>query len=187
MREVKTQIHEPGALLITGSGLRKEIVLNPSEWTLDNPGFVDAFFSSNNHFGYHKIWRVKGYDLFRLLAEAGFHELPEISITFVGGDNFTHKETLKSLRSRRCFPDFTTGSDEPSKPIIVLYSALMFDAQDPQMPVFWEPRPLTEADYDRQRPRLMMGQRQDDPGDDNQVFFVGDLVRILVGEENAEA
>ncbi|MDW7672096.1 MAG: hypothetical protein SCK57_03840 [Bacillota bacterium] len=179
----KMQTNEPGALIITGDALEGELVLNLSEWKLDNPDFVDALFSSNNHFGYHKIWRVKGYDLYRLLAEAGLREVPGTTVTFVASDGFSYTETLESLTARCCFPDLTAGSEEPAMPMIVLYSALMFDEQDPRPPVFWKARPLTEADYDRQRPRMMMGQRKDDPSDDNQAYFVGDMVKIVVGKE----
>jgi hypothetical protein len=112
--------------------------LNLSEWKLDNPDFVDAFFSSNNHFGYHKIWRVKGYDLYRLLAEAGLRQVPGTTVTFVASDGFSYTETLESLKARCCFPDLTPGSEEPAKLMVVLYSALMFDEQHPKSTGFLE-------------------------------------------------
>lgn len=177
-------LHEPGSVVVSGTALKRPVVLNPSQWTLANPHFHEAFFSSNNHLGFHKIWRVKGYSLLELLQAGDATVNPQLAITFFASDGLTYQSSLGALTDRYYYPGLTLTNETRVDPVIALYAAAMFDNQVPQGPVQWTPRPLTEEDYDRQRPRLFMGQQKGDPSDDNQPWFLGNLVKIEVnGQE----
>lgn len=170
---------EPGALVVTGGGLQKDLWLNPSEWTLENQALTTGHFSTNNHLGFHKVLKVVGYPLFDVLKAAGLNQEDAV-ITFISADDFTWQTTLASLGTRVYHPYLAADVQHPAPPIIGLYVVQLYDSQEPVPPVIWQDLPLTEEDYDRQRPRIYFGQQPGNPGDDNQPSFVGNLVRIQV-------
>ena len=184
VREMTPQVQaEPGALIITGDGLEKQLVLNPSEWQLNHPQWIERYYSSNNNLGFHKIWLVKGYDLGSLLKEAGLKGGGDYLITFESADGVTYSEKWSSLQRRYYFSDLTTDTGQFIGPLIGFYRKEVFDAIEPQPPVYWQSQELTASDRDPQWPRLYMGQQQDHPSDINQPMFLRELVRIVVEQE----
>jgi hypothetical protein len=174
---------EPGALLITGTGLERDLVLNPSEWRLNQSAFTEKMYSSNNNFGFHKIWKVKGYDLMALLQQAGLKTDRDYPVTFIASDGVTVTQTVSSLNNRYYYAGLTPEKEQRVVPMIGFYRAELYDSLDPQPPVSWNQRRLTEQDKDDRGPRLYVGQQQKNPSDVNQPFFIRDLMRIVVGEE----
>ena len=174
---------EPGGLLITGTGLAKDLALNPSQWQLNSPDFVQRLYSSNNNLGFHKVWRVKGYDLLSLFRQAGMVEGKDHTITFVSADGLSISFPLSDLQNRFFFSDLTPTSSVKAMPVIGFYRKELFDAIEPQPPVSWQEEALSDGDADPQWPRLYLGQQPNNPSDVNQPFFIRELVRIVVGEE----
>lgn len=170
---------EPGALVVTGGGLQKDLWLNPSAWTLENQTLSTGHFSTNNHLGFYKVLKVVGYSLFDVLKTAGLNQEDAV-ITFISADDFTWQTTLGSLRTRVYHPHLTADVQQPAPPIIGLYVVQLYDSHEPVPLVTCKDLPLTEEDYDRQRPRIYFGQQPGNPADENQPFFVGNLVRIQV-------
>lgn len=170
---------EPGALVVSGTGLQKDLWLNPSEWVLENPLLSIGYFSTNNHLGFHKVLKVVGYPLFDVLKMAGLNQ-EETTITFTSSDDLSWQTTLASLRTRVCHPDLTADVQQPAPPMIGLYVVQLFDSQKPTPPVTWKDLIVTEDDYDPLRPRIYFGQQPGNPSDDNQPSFVGNLLRIQV-------
>ena len=182
MRLDKNTVKNCKPLIITGSALTKNLIITPSDWHLDNPDMREIHYSSNNHFNFFKIWRMKGFDFSQLLNKAGFHERPDTPVTFMADDGFSYTENLACLMNRYFYPDLTIEQRESVPPMIVVYRVLCFDEKDPQLPISWKTQKLTKADLDPQSPRLVIGQRLDNAGDDNQSVFVGNLIKIVVGE-----
>jgi hypothetical protein len=57
-------------LVITGTGLEEDVIITETDWkNFNHPEMVERYFSSNNSSNFHKIWKVKGFDLFSLLEE----------------------------------------------------------------------------------------------------------------------
>lgn len=174
---------EPGGLLITGTALEKDLVLNPTQWQLNSPDFVQRLYSSNNNLGFHKVWVVKGYDLLNLFRQAGMVEGKDHTITFVSADGLSINFSLSDLQNRFFFSDLTPGSGMKVMPVIGFFRKELFDAIEPQPPVTWQEEALSDRDADPQWPRLYLGQQPNNPSDVNQPFFIRELVRVVVGEE----
>ena len=51
-------------LLITGTGVNEEVAITEDDWSKYE--MVERHYSRNNSFYFHKIVKVKGYDLFDL-------------------------------------------------------------------------------------------------------------------------
>ncbi|HPZ12443.1 MAG TPA: hypothetical protein PKV91_08855, partial [Bacillota bacterium] len=62
------QVHAQSqpVLTVTGTGLHQDVLIYEGDWS--NYTEVVRYYSSNNNHDYHKIWKVKGYDLFELLG-----------------------------------------------------------------------------------------------------------------------
>lgn len=183
MSEIIKKTIEPGALIISGKGIQEEVWLNPSDWHLNNPDMTSRYYSTNNHLGYHKILKVVGYDLLQMLELAGWNKEEDLAISFQSSDGLYWDEKIHSLQHRFCYPNLTEVSGLLVPPMIGLYVVQLFDSQSPEPPVQWEDRTINESDYDHQRPRLYKGQSVGNPSDDNQPSFLGNLVRIVVGED----
>lgn len=171
-------------LLLTGTGLKEDVLVGTADWNINNPAFVNRYFSSNNNWDFHKIWKVKGLDLLSLFGPGNLKTDQDYTVTFVSADGLKYTETISSLKNRYYYPQFTIASGTRVDPMIGFYRHTPFEPDYQGLPatVTWTDRPLTEADLDGQAPRLYLGQRGS-PSDLNQPFFVRELVRIVVGEE----
>lgn len=172
---------------ITGTGLEQDLAISESDWLdFNNPNMVERYFSSNkNTPEHHKIWKVKGFDLFTLLNSAGLIDGTDWTVTFEASDGFTRTWTISQLQSMYYHPDFTPGSAQQVLPMIGIYRTELFSKLISEFtpPVSWEDRALSASDKDTNPPRLFVGQAQGDISDKNQSRFVRDLRRIVVGEE----
>jgi DMSO/TMAO reductase YedYZ molybdopterin-dependent catalytic subunit len=177
-------------LVITGTGLVEDVVITDwADYTVSH-AMEDRFYSSNNNFNFHKIWKVRGYDLFNLIGSENLITddlLTDYSITFVAKDGARVTKTVSELQSQYYYPDFTVASEQRVSPMLAFYRAALFEPSA-GLPtnVTWEDRELTEADKDNNAPRLHMGQVHGNVSDINQQFFLRDLVRIVVGDERPD-
>ena len=174
------------SLLITGTGLENDLELKQSDWhNFNHPDLVERIFSSNNNFNFHKISKVKGFDLFALLEKAGYKGNDEQSVTFIAADGFQRTWTILELKSLYSYQDFSVSKGVKVNPVIGTYRVELFDVAGSglQAPVTWADKALTTADLDNDGPRLYLGQASGNVSDINQMNFIRDLRRIVVGEE----
>jgi len=172
-------------LVITGTGLKQDVIFNESYYQFYHPKIEELYYSSNNNWNFKSIWRVKGFRLRSLLDQFGAGNLKEgvWPITFKAKDGLSFTMTLQELENRFYYPDLTIDSEEQVDPMIGIYRAQLFNVINPTPPIKWTNRPLTEADRDKEAPRLYFGQKKGNIDDRNQPFFIRDLVLIVVGEE----
>lgn len=176
-------------LVITGTGLREDIHLYESDWlNFDNPALVESYYSSNNNFNFHKIWKVKGYDFFQVVGEDNLLAGEDEPIHFISADGYTVTKSVYEFKNLYYYPDFTVNSEQQVNPMIGIYRTELYSNADPQLPISWQDsdRPLTSSDWDDRAPRLYLGQEQGQIDDQNQPQFNRQLVRIVVGEERPE-
>lgn len=174
------------SLVITGTGLENDLELKQSDWqNFNHPDLVERIFSSNNNFNFHKIWKVKGFDLFALLEKAGFKGNDDQSVTFIAADGFQRTWTIQELKSLYSYQDFSVSKGVKVNPVIGTYRVELFDVAGNELkaPVAWTDKALTTADLDTDGPRLYLGQSSGNVSDINQMNFIRDLRRIVVGEE----
>ncbi len=173
------------SLVITGTGLKQDVIFNESYYQFNHPQMEELYYSSNNNWNFKSIWHVKGFRLRSLLDQFGAGNLKEGSwpITFLAKDGLSFTMTLQELENRFYYPDLTIDSEEQVDPMIGIYRAQLFNVINPTPPIKWADRKLTVADRDQEAPRLYFGQKKGNIDDRNQPFFIRDLVRIVVGEE----
>jgi hypothetical protein len=182
------QAAEP-VLTITGTGLQQDVLIYDGDWS--NYTLVERYYSSNNNFNYHKIWKVKGYDLFELMG-VGNLKSQKYAVTFIAKDGARITKTVSDLRSQFYYRKFTADSGEPVSPMIGFYRAVLYGPDIQGLPdpadVIWQDRALTEADKDRdESPRLYFGQAPGQVSENNMSYFLKNLTRIVVGEERLPA
>ncbi len=165
-------------LKITGTGLFKDVMIS----SLDDFEEIERFYSSNNNFDFHKIWKVKGYDLMELIGKENLKDNQDYPITFVAADGLKITRTLSELQNLYYYPDFTLNSEETVAPMIGFYRAELLDAQGFPESVTWSDRQFTSADWDDRSPRLYIGQQKGNLSDKNQQYFVRELTEIIIGE-----
>jgi sugar lactone lactonase YvrE len=181
---------EQPVLVITGTGLERDLFIYQSDFDFNNPDMVERYFSSNkNAPEHHKIWKVKGFDVFSLLNSAGLIDGTDWNVTFKASDGFTLSWSISALESMYWHPDFTAESAERVLPVVGIYRAELFSKLITEFtpPASWDDRALTTADLDTHPPRLFIGQAQGQISDRNQSKFVRSLVRVVVGEERPPA
>ncbi len=192
---------EPQPLLvITGTGLEQDIYLYEADLAFNNPRMVEYYYSSNNNWDFKSILKVRGFDLLELLDQYGEGNLKEGDwpLTFIsrdglvipqllpGGDYFPFPMTISTLQERYYYSDLTLASEERVDPMIGIYRASLYNNNNPQPPVSWDDRELTEGDMDNYNNpplRLYFGQARGNIEDRNQPFFNRELIRIVVGAE----
>jgi LPXTG-motif cell wall-anchored protein len=169
------------ALTITGTGLKNDVVI--SDWS--GHTMVDRHFSAINNSNTRRIWKVRGYDLFDLIGVGNLKTDQNYTVTFIASDNFSTSLTVNDL-TRYYYSDFTEATQQSASPMLGFYRAEIFVQEPNSSPPFsWEDRAITEADKDKNAPRLYVG--QESVNGVNQQYFARDLVKILVGEERPEA
>lgn len=171
-------------LVITGTGVYEEVVISENDWAKYE--MVERHYSSNNSLGFHKIVKVKGYDLFNLIGEGNLKTDKDYEVTFTCSDGFEIKKTISELKGTYFFKDFTEAGKEESRPMLARYSKELveFPKNKFSPPVTWTDQPLTEDDLDRAFPKLVFGQNHID--DMNQSNWGKEIVKITIGEERKE-
>lgn len=174
------------ALTITGTGLHHDVQISGNDWS--KYSLKECFYSSNNNFNYHKIWKVKGYDIFALIGDDNLKTDKDYEVTFVSGlDGGKVTRTVSELQSQYYHPKFTASGAEPVAPMLSFYRTAVFEPDHQLLPepteVIWQDRALTENDSDEDKPRLVMGQSLGQVSQNNQSFFNKKVDRILVGGE----
>lgn len=175
-------------LVITGTGLKQEVILNKSDWmNFNHPKLIERFYSSNNRVGYHKIWKVKGFDLMELIGEDNFMREEDWSVTFIAQDGAKLTLKISDLKNSYYYPQFNVEEGIQMNPLIGIYQKTLFEPKYTGAPteIEWEDLELTEADLDPQAPRLFLGQKAGDTSDVNQSLFIYQLARIVVGDERS--
>ncbi len=181
------QVHAQSqpVLTVTGTGLHQDVLIYEGDWS--NYTEVVRYYSSNNNYDYHKIWKVKGYDLFELLGAQNLKTDQDYEVTFVAADGAPVTRKISELQSQYYYPQFTVESGQLVAPMLGFYRAALYEPDFQGRPdpdeIIWEDRELTEADRDANALRLHMGQAEGQVSENNQSYFLRDLVRIIVGEE----
>jgi hypothetical protein len=174
-----------GELVITGSGVKQEVLIGQEDW--DEYIIQERIYSTNNSLGFHKIVKVKGYDLLELIGEDNLKDDQDYVVDFLCADGFKFQKTISELWDVYTYTDFTESTGEKVGPMLARHSAVLADF--PQNifspPVQWEDRALTEADLDDGFPKLTFGQTGID--DMNMSRWGKEVVKITVGDEPQSA
>ena len=167
-------------LTITGTGVEKEILISSSDWS--KYSIVERTFSTNNTLGFHKIVKVKGYDLFELIGK-GLKTDKDYTVKFTCSDGFEFTKTISELKNAYYYSDFTLNSKEAVMPMIAKYTRVIADFPKNIFapPVKWADAPITETDLDKDFPKLVFGQTHID--DMNMSKWGKEVVKINVGDE----
>ena len=168
-------------LMISGSGIKSQVSIGPEDWS--NFTEKEAVYSGNNSLNFHKIIKVKGYDLFELIGEDNLVAGTDWELTFICSDGFTFKKTVSELKGTYTYPNFTEGSKKTAQPMIARYSAVLGDYPKTSFapPVSWSDRALNDGDIDKDFPKLVFGQTGID--DMNLSKWGKQVVKIIVGGE----
>lgn len=171
----------PVKLLITGTGVYNEVKITESDWSKYE--MVERVYSGNNSLNFHKIIKVKGYNLLDLIGRDNLKDDKDYVVKFTCADGFEFTKTISELKNTYFFKDFTENSKEQVEPMIAKFSAVLADypisAFSP--PIKWEDREITEADLDKDFPKLVFGQTHVD--DMNLSQWGKQIVKITIGEE----
>lgn len=168
-------------LVITGSGVNSEVIVTANDWS--KFPLVDRFYSSNNSLGFHKIIKVKGYDLETLIGKDNLKSDLDYTVSFLCADGFKFEKKLSDLFLVYTYSDFTENSKELVKPMFGKYKAVLGDYPKNTFspPVSWSDRDLTENDLDNSFPKLVFGQKNID--DMNMSQWGKEVIRITIGDE----
>jgi hypothetical protein len=167
-------------LVITGMGVEKEILISTDDFAKYK--MVERIFSTNNSLGFHKIIKVKGYDLFELIGN-NLKTDSDYKVTFTCSDGFEFSKTISELKNAYCYSDFTLNSKEIVMPMIAKYSIVLADFPKNTFspPVSWTDAAIKEEDIDKDFPKLVFGQT--DVDDMNMSKWGKDVVKITIGDE----
>lgn len=168
-------------LVITGTGVNKEVNITSDDWK--NYTLVERIYSTNNSLGFHKIIKVKGYDLETLIGKDNLKSGVDYNVTFLCADGFKFEKKLSELFQVYTYGDFTESSKELVKPMLGKYQAVLgdFPKNSFSPPVSWNDRVLTENDLDRDFPKLVFGQKNID--DMNMSQWGKQVIKITIGDE----
>lgn len=178
------QAAEPD-LIITGTGLKKDVVIYPNDWS--NYIRKERYYSSNNTLNFHHIWKVRGYDLFDIIKTDNLVDASkDYLLTFVArnrdGTETRISRTMNDLKNRYYYPHFDPNEEIPVPPMIGFERADLYEHQGLPVPadVVWGDKPF---ERDNDAPRLYFGQAKGNVSDKNMTFFLYGLFKIVVGEE----
>lgn len=171
-------------LLITGTGVKEEVRVHPSDW--DKYDMVERYYSSNNSKDFHKITKVKGYDVFDLIGDDNLKTDEDYKVTFFCSDGVEIEKNISALKSVYTYQDFTEENKEYVRPILSLYKRELIEVlgKDLNPPLQWEDQELTEEYKDDKAPRLVFGQENMD--EMNQSNWGWNIIKIQVGEERPQ-
>jgi|GEM_PF-390579 len=165
------------ALVITGTGINQDVFISAADWN----AMQERHYSSNNSYNFHKILKVRGYDLFDLIGTSNLKTDQDYPVRFIASDGFSLTKSVQNLKSLSYYQHFTSADAVQVAPMIGYYYKELISDDTPEPPVAWTDQTLTTADADANAPRIYFGQNGID--DKNQSNFVRSLVRIVVGEE----
>lgn len=168
-------------LLITGTGIYEEVNIKGSDWS-DYP-LREGIYSTNNSLNFHKIIKVKGYDLFELIGKDNLKSHKDYNVKFTCSDGFEFTKSLSQLQNTFTYKDFSEDSKEEAVPLLAKYTAVLADFPKNNFfpPITWQDRALTEKDLDKGFPKLVFGQTHID--DMNMSKWGKDVVKITIGHE----
>lgn len=171
-------------LLITGTGIKEDVSIRESDWSKHK--MIERVYSTNNSLYFHKIIKVKGYDLFELIGKDNLKIDKDYQVKFTCSDGFEFTKSIKELKNAYYFSDFTEGKKQLIGPMIARYSAVLADypKDDFKPPIKWTDRVLTEKDSDKDFPKLVFGQTNID--DMNLSKWGKKVVKITIGDERKE-
>lgn len=157
-----------------------EILLTEIDWS--EYEIKENTYSTNNSLGFHKINKVKGYDLLDIIGKDKLEEDKNYSLKFVSSDGFEIEKTLEELTNGYFFRDFTKESKETVAPMIAKYTKELgeFPKDELDGPVQWEDMDIVEEDLDKSFPRLVFGQI--DVDDMNMSQWAKDVEKIIIEE-----
>lgn len=167
-------------LLITGTGIKDEVEITSADWS--GYALKERIYSTNNSLNFHKIVKVKGYDLFELIGANNLRTDKDYEIKFTCSDGFEFVKTVSELKNAYCFSDFTENGKNQISPMIAKYTAVLADFPPNSFspPIVWIDRALTESDLDKGFPKLVFGQTNID--DMNMSKWGREVVKITVGD-----
>ena len=170
-----------GDFLITGTGIKEEVSISKADWSKYT--LEEKIYSTNNSLGFHKIVKVKGYDLWDLIGKDNLKKDKNYSVKFISSDGFEITTTIEELTNTYYYGDFTEASKKLTSPMIAKYTKVLgdFPQNKFQPPVKWEDKKIGEEDLDKDFPKLTFGQKNID--DMNMSKWAKDVVKIVVGEE----
>ncbi len=168
-------------LVLTGTGLREDVVIYPGDWGRYKE--VIRYYSSNNTMDYHRIWKVKGYDLETLMGGESNIKSGNHDIIFIAADKASMTKKRWDLFDRYYHENFTKPI--PVAPMVAFYRADVFQHSGLPDPgeVVLQDRPF---ERDGKAPRIYLGQRKGEVSEQTHTIFIRCLVRIVVGEERPE-
>lgn len=157
-----------------------EILLTEIDWS--EYEIEEKTYSTNNSLGFHKIIKVKGYDLLDVMGKDKLEEGKNYKLKFVSSDGFEIEKTLEELTNGYFFNDFTEESKEIIEPMIAQYTKELADFPEAELeaPVQWEDMDIDEEDLDKSFPRLVFGQTNVD--DMNMSQWAKEVEKIIIVE-----
>ncbi|GFN34745.1 S-layer homology domain-containing protein [Tepidimicrobium xylanilyticum] len=168
-------------LLITGTGVYEDVKITESDW--DKYQMVERYFSGNNSLYFHKIIKVKGYDLFELIGKDNLKTDKDYQVKFTCADGFEFTKTISELKNTYFFRDFTEKTKEKVEPMIARYTLELVDFAKNNFspPIRWEDKEIANKDLDKGFPKLAFGQTSID--DMNLSQWGKEVVKITIGDE----
>lgn len=168
-------------LIITGTGVKTDVEIGSGDWSKYE--IKEIVLSGNNSLNFHKITKVRGYDLFELVGEENLLSGQDWEMTFICADGFTFKKTVSELRGTYTYTDFTESSKAQAPAMIARYSAVLGDYPKDSFapPVTWTDRQLGDGDIDPDFPKLVFGQTDID--DMNLSKWGKKVIKIVIGDE----
>lgn len=168
-------------LTITGIGLNKDVAITSGDWSKYK--LSEEYYSTNNSLGFHKIIKVKGYDLFELMGENNLKKDKDYIVNFTCADGFKFTKSISELKNTYYYKDFTEASKEKAKAMIVTHTTVLADHPKNTFkpPIKWSDRAITEKDKDNAFPKLTFGQVGID--DMNMSSWGKEVIKITVGDE----
>ena len=157
-----------------------EILLSEIDWA--EYEMEENNYSTNNSLGFHKIVKVKGYDLLDTIGKDNLKEGKNYNVKFISSDGFEIEKTIEELTDLYFFSDFTEESKESIPPMIGKYTKILGDFPKDQLgtPLVWEDMDIGEEDLDKGFPKLVFGQTNID--DMNMSKWAKEVVKIVIEE-----
>ena len=110
-----------GDFLITGTGIKEEVSISKADWS--KYSIQEKIYSTNNSLGFHKIVKVKGYDLWDLIGKDNLKKDKNYSIKFISSPitilttSFAHLDMFISSISLCPKVNFGKSLSKSSSPI----------------------------------------------------------------------
>lgn len=168
---------------IGGSGVFNPVDITEADWS--KYPLTHQIYSGNNSLGFHKIIKVKGYDLFALIGAGNLKTDKDYSVKFTCSDGFEFTKTISELKAGYVYTDFTDLKKMQVGPMIAKYSAVLgdFPKNSFNPPVSWVDRELKESDLDKDFPKLAFGQTSID--DMNLSQWGKQVIKVTVGDDRS--